>query len=64
MRSQLPESFFRSHSDFIIDNDTTLEELQAVAQEVVEKVVLYYQNQYGKSGASLSRPIVSGGSST
>ena len=64
MRSQLPESFFRSHSDFIIDNDTTLEELQAVAQEVVEKVVFYYQNQYGISVAALSRPIVSGGSST
>lgn len=40
--SQHSESFFISHSDFIIKNNKTLDELKEKAREVAEKIKEYY----------------------
>ncbi len=44
--SQLPETFFIGHSDFIIKNNKDRKNLDAVAQEVAEKVIDYYREQF------------------
>lgn len=44
--SQLPESFFIGHSDFIIKNNKDRANLDAVAKEVAEKVVEYYHDNF------------------
>ncbi|MBQ8514828.1 MAG: dephospho-CoA kinase [Ruminococcus sp.] len=44
--SQLPESFFVGHSDFIIKNNKDRKNLNAVAQEVAEKVIDYYRERF------------------
>jgi dephospho-CoA kinase len=44
--SQLPESFFIGHSDFIIKNNKDRQNLNAVAQEVAEKVIDYYRKHF------------------
>ncbi|MGN0593241.1 MAG: dephospho-CoA kinase [Ruminococcus sp.] len=44
--SQLPEAFFIGHSDFIIKNNKDRDNLNAVAQEVAEKVVDYYRERF------------------
>ncbi len=44
--AQLPEDFFVRHSDFIIKNNRDRQNLDAVAQEVAEKVIDYYQEKF------------------
>ena len=44
--SQLPESFFIGHSDFIIKNNKDRDNLDAVAKEVAEKVIDYYRDKF------------------
>ncbi|MDE6020207.1 MAG: dephospho-CoA kinase [Ruminococcus sp.] len=44
--SQLPESFFIGHSDFIIKNNKDMENLDAVSKEVAEKVIEYYHDKF------------------
>lgn len=44
--SQLPETFFIGHSDFIIKNNKDRRNLNAVAQEVAEKVIDYYRERF------------------
>lgn len=39
--SQLPECFFKGHSDFIIKNNKGLDNLDAVSREVAEKLAQY-----------------------
>lgn len=46
MNSQHTEVFFRQHSDFIIKNNKTPAHLQAVTQEVADKVREYYNTNY------------------
>lgn len=47
MEMQLPESFFRSHSDTVLENNGSLQELYDSAQELVTKMICYYESQYG-----------------
>ncbi len=44
--SQLPETFFIAHSDFIIKNNKDKENLNAVSKEVAEKVIEYYNDKF------------------
>lgn len=44
--SQLKEEFFRTHSDFIIKNNSDIDNLFAVATEVTDKIKDYYNNKY------------------
>lgn len=44
--SQLPESFFVAHSDFIIKNNKDMANLDEVSEEVAEKVARYYQDKF------------------
>lgn len=46
MDSQLKEEFFRTHSDFIIKNNSDIDNLFAVATEVTDKIKDYYNNKY------------------
>lgn len=46
INSQLPESFFIKHSDFIIKNNKDMANLDAVAREVAEKVIEYYHDNF------------------
>lgn len=40
IKSQLSEYFFRTHSDYIIENNTTKEDLQLKTLDVISKIVL------------------------
>ncbi len=44
--SQLPESFFKGHSDFIIKNNKGMDNLEAVSREVAEKLVHYSSKKF------------------
>ncbi len=44
--AQLPESFFRGHSDFVIQNNRDRTNLDAVAREVAEKLIDYYNENF------------------
>ncbi len=44
--SQLPESFFIGHSDFIIKNNKDRTNLDEVSKEVAEMVVKYYHEKF------------------
>ncbi len=44
--SQLPETFFISHSDFIIKNNKDRANLDEVAREVAQKVIEYYKDKF------------------
>lgn len=46
MQSQLPETFFLEHADFIIKNNHDLQNLETVSKEVIEKVKGYYTTRY------------------
>ena len=46
MDSQLKEEFFRTHSDFIIKNNSDIDNLFAVSTEVTDKIKDYYNNKY------------------
>lgn len=46
MTSQLEEAFFRQNSDFIIKNNDDMINLYAVANEVADKIIDYYNNNY------------------
>lgn len=41
IKSQLSEEFFRTHSDYIIENNTTKQELQLKTLDVISKLVLF-----------------------
>lgn len=44
MNSQLDAEFFSSHSDYVIDNNDSIEVLNSISQEVAEKIKFYYDN--------------------
>lgn len=44
--SQLPETFFIGHSDFIIKNNKDRANLNEVAKEVAQKVIEYYKDKF------------------
>lgn len=46
MNAQLEESFFISHSDYVIRNNSSLEQLSALASEVADKVKAYCHEKY------------------
>jgi dephospho-CoA kinase len=46
MQSQLPETFFLEHADFIIKNNHDLQNLETISKEVIEKVKGYYTTRY------------------
>lgn len=46
MNAQLEEDFFIQHSDFVIKNNSNLEQLSALAGEVAGKVKAYCQEKY------------------
>lgn len=46
MNSQLSEEFFRKNSDFVIKNNDDMDNLYAVANEVADKIIDYYNNSY------------------
>ncbi len=46
MNSQLSEDFFRQNSDFVIKNNDDMDNLYAVANEVADKIIDYYNNNY------------------
>lgn len=48
IHSQLPESFFIQHSDYVIRNQSDLSGLHAHAEEVAEKIKDIYQTQLTK----------------
>ncbi|MBD5143119.1 MAG: dephospho-CoA kinase [Ruminococcus sp.] len=46
MNAQLEETFFVQHSDYIIKNNASLEQLSAYAKEVADKLKVYCQEKY------------------
>jgi len=46
MSSQLSEEFFKQNSDFIIKNNYDMDNLYAVSNEVADKIIDYYKNNY------------------
>lgn len=46
MDSQLKEEFFRQNSDFIIKNNSDINNLYEVTREVTDKIKDYYNNKY------------------
>lgn len=46
MDSQLKEEFFRQNSDFIIKNNSDIDNLYEVTREVTDKIKDYYNNKY------------------
>ncbi|MCC8069864.1 MAG: dephospho-CoA kinase [Ruminococcus sp.] len=40
IKSQLSEDFFRTHSDYIIENNTSIQDLQLKSLDVISKIVL------------------------
>lgn len=46
MNAQLDEAFFMEHSDHIIRNNTDLEQLYALSEEVADKIRVFYQDQF------------------
>ena len=49
MDSQLSETFFVGHSDFVIRNDEDCEQLFALAEEVADKIKVYYHTNFNIS---------------
>ncbi len=47
MHIQLTEEFFREHSDIVLENNTSLEDLSSAAQELSAKLIHYYEAKYG-----------------
>ena len=47
MDSQLPEEFFRKHSDYIITNNGSLDSLNDISKEVSDKIKDYYKTKLG-----------------
>jgi len=45
MDSQLPEDFFRTHSDYIITNNGTIDSLTEISKEVSDKIKDYYKTK-------------------
>lgn len=45
MSSQLDEEFFKKHSDFIINNNQSLERVNEISKEVSDKIKNYYYNK-------------------
>lgn len=45
MNSQLSEDFFKKNSDYIINNDDTIEKLEEISKEVSDKIKEYYINK-------------------
>ena len=48
MDSQLDEQFFTERSDFIIKNNKNIDNLNAVAKEVSDKIKDFYNNKYAE----------------
>lgn len=46
MNSQLSEYFFIEHSDYVIRNNDSCEQLFALAEEVADKIKFYYHNKF------------------
>lgn len=46
MNSQLSEYFFVEHSDYVIRNNDSCEQLFALAEEVADKIKFYYHNKF------------------
>ncbi len=46
MSSQLDDEFFRSHSDFIIHNNSDVEFVNRISKEVSDKIKDYYYNKF------------------
>lgn len=46
MASQLDDEFFRSHSDFIIYNNSDVEFVNRISKEVSDKIKDYYYNKF------------------
>ena len=46
MDSQLSESFFIDHSDYVIRNNEDCEQLFALAEEVADKIKIYYHTKF------------------
>jgi dephospho-CoA kinase len=42
MNSQLDAEYFASHSDYVIENNDTLEALDSISREVSDKIKYYY----------------------
>ena len=42
MKSQLDEEFFRSHSDYIIDNNGSVEDVREISKELADKIMNCY----------------------
>ncbi len=49
MNAQLEEDFFIRHSDYVIRNNEDLPQLQALSEEVADKIKVYYHNKYHAS---------------
>lgn len=49
MNAQLPEDFFIGHSDYVIRNNEDCEQLFALAEEVADKIKVYYHTKYHTS---------------
>ncbi|WP_298481924.1 dephospho-CoA kinase [uncultured Ruminococcus sp.] len=47
MQMQHSESFFREHSDTVLENNTTFSELEEAAQELSAKLIRYYETKFG-----------------
>lgn len=49
MNAQLDEDFFVGHSDYVIRNNDDCEQLFALAEEVADKIKVYYHTKYHTS---------------
>jgi len=47
MDVQLSESFFREHSDAVLENNADFSDLWDAAQELSAKTIRYYETKYG-----------------
>ncbi len=47
MDAQLDETFFRSHSDTVLENNADISQLYEQAQELSAKLIRYYESRYG-----------------
>lgn len=47
MAAQLPEAFFREHSDTVLENNASFLELRDAAQELSAKLIHYYETKFG-----------------
>ena len=46
MQVQLSDTFFREHSDTVLENNGSFEELICAAQELCSKIIRYHEMKY------------------